>query len=112
MVISSTVLKIFSNSDLTFTGKLIVTFSTSSVPSSTTITVELYDKYVSGSDYGRSVRVQQTITNNPGYTILANTNIKWRRMAYRQLRTDAAPLRLTLNNNYQYVSVYSTTSNS
>ena len=90
---------------------MIVTFSTGSVPASTTITLELFDKWISGSDYGRAVRVQQTINNNPGYSILPSTSIKWRRQAYKQLRTDAAPLRLTLNNNYPYVSVYSQASN-
>lgn len=83
------------------------------MPTSTTFTFELYDKYISGSDYARSVVTTTTISNNPtGVTVLPNTNILWRRMAYKQLRSDAGPLRVTLNNNFQYVSTYNTTSNS
>jgi hypothetical protein len=110
---TSTQIKIWSNSDLTFTGKLLITLATSSVPASTTFTFELYDKYISSTDYGRSVYVQQTITDNPSsVTVLPSTNILWRRMTYKQLRTDAGPLRVTINNNYQYVSVYNMASNS
>jgi hypothetical protein len=112
VVVSNTVLKIYSNADITFTGELVITFSTSSVPASTTIQVELFDKYVSGSDYGRAVLVSQTISNNPAETVLPSTNLLWRRMVYREMRSDAAPLRATINNNYQYVSVYSTSTNS
>lgn len=76
MVISNTVLKVWSNADLYFTGELIITFSTSSVPSSSTIRFELFDKYKSSSDYGRSVYVETTISNNPsGVSILPPTNI-------------------------------------
>ena len=110
-VVSSTVIRIYSNADIAFTGKLVVTLSTNGVPSSTTFTFELFDKYKSGSDYGRSVYVSTTISNNPSYTKLPSTNIDWRRMAYKELRTDAAPMRLILNNNYQYVSVYDQNSN-
>lgn len=112
-VISSTVINIWSNYDIAFTGKLIITLSTSSVPSSTTFTFELYDRYISSSDYGRSVYVTKTISNNPGsYSMLPSTSIVWRRMAYKQLRTDSGPVRITLNNNYQYVSVYNMSTNS
>lgn len=112
-VISSTVINIWSNYDISFTGKLIITLSTSSVPSTTTFTFELYDRYVSSSNYGRSVLVTRTVSNSPsGYTILPSTNVLWRRMSYKQLRTDAGPMRVTLNNNYQYVAVYSMSTNS
>lgn len=108
LVQNSNTLKIWSNSDVTFTGRLIVTMSTSSVPSSTTFYFTLYDKYISGSDNGISVYTSTTLSNNPsGHTILPSTNIFWRRQAYKQLRTDAAPLRMTVNNNFQYVSAYS-----
>ena len=108
LVQNSNTLKIWSNSDVTFTGKLIVTMSTSSVPSSTTFYFWLYDKYISGRDYAISVYTSSTLSNNPtGYTILQPTNILWRRQVYKQLRTDAAPLRITVNNNFQYVSAYS-----
>ena len=110
---SSTVLKVYSNADLTFTGEVLITFSTNSFPSSSTFTFELYDKYKSSSDYGRSVVVSTSITNNPsGVTILPSTNVDWRRMAYRQRRTDASAFRVTAKNNYPYVTVYSTSSNS
>lgn len=107
LVQNSNTLKIWSNSDLTFTAHLIVTLSTSSVPSSTTFYFSLYDKYISSSDYGISVYTSTSLSNNPtGYTILQPTNILWRRQAYKQLRTDAAPLRVTVNNNFEYVSAY------
>ena len=90
-----------------------VTFSTGSNPSSSTITFELYDKYISSSDYARSVYVTTSFSNNPsGVTILPPTDIYWRRMAYKQLRTDAGPLRVVLRNNYEYVTAYNTSSNS
>ena len=82
-VVSSTIIRIYSNADIVFTGKLVVTLSTSSVPSSTTFIFELFDKYKSGGNYGRSVYVNTTISNNPSYTILPSTNIEWRRMAYK-----------------------------
>jgi hypothetical protein len=107
LVQNSNTLKIWSNSDLTFTGQLVVTLSTSSVPSSTTFYFSLYDKYISSSDYGISVYTSTALSNNPtGYTILPPTNILWRRQAYKQLRTDAAPYRITVNNNFEYVSAY------
>ena len=54
-----------------------------------------------------------SITNNPSsVTILPSTNIDWRRMAYKQRRTDAFPLRTTIKNNFPYVTTYSTSSNS
>lgn len=111
-VISSSELRIYSNSDVTFTGTLIITFATSSIPSSTNIQLHLYDKYNSGTDYGRSVSVSTTISNNPSQSILPPTNIQWRRQAYRERRTSSAPSRLILNNNYQYVSSYSMSSHS
>lgn len=83
------------------------------MPTSSTFTFELYDKYVSGSNYGRSVYVQTTINDNPtSVTVLPSTSIQWRRMAYYQLRTDAGALRLTFSNTYQYVSTYNTATNS
>ena len=107
LVQNSNTLKIWSNSDLTFTGQLVVTLSTSSVPSSTTFYFSLYDKYISSSDYGISVYTSTALSNNPtGYSILPVTNILWRRQAYKQLRTDAAPYRITVNNNFEYVSAY------
>lgn len=84
LVTSSDTLKIWSNSDVAFTGNLIITFSTTSVPSSTTFNFTLYDKYISGADYAISVDTSATLSNNPtGYTILQPTNILWRRQAYK-----------------------------
>ena len=112
-VLSNSLINIWSNDDISFTGDLIVTFATESVPSSATITFELYDKYISSSDYARSVVVSTSIGNNPsGVTILPRTNIEWRRMVYKQRRTGEGPVRVTLKNNYQYVTPYNTTSNS
>ena len=76
LVTSSDTVKIWSNSDIAFTGKLIVTLSTSSAPTSTTFYFTLYDKYISGSDYGISVYTSVTLSNNPtSVTILPSTNI-------------------------------------
>jgi len=107
LVTSSNTIKIWSNSDIAFTGSLVITLSTSSVPSSTTFYFTLYDKYISPTDNGISVYTSATLSNNPtGYTILPPTNIVWRRQAYKELRTDASPFRITVNNNFQYVSAY------
>jgi hypothetical protein len=53
----SNTMNIYSNADIAFTGILVVTFSTNSIPASTTFTFTLYDKYISSSDYGISVQV-------------------------------------------------------
>jgi hypothetical protein len=84
LVTSSNTLKIWSNSDIAFTGKLIITLSTSSAPSSATFYFTLYDKYISSGDNGISVYTSTTLSNNPsGVTILPSTNILWRRQAYK-----------------------------
>lgn len=40
------------------------------------------------------------------------TSVIWRRPTYKQARTDAGPVRITFNNNYQYVSTYNMNTNS
>jgi hypothetical protein len=113
VTVGSNTLKIYSNADIAFSGILVVTLSTTSIPSSTTFTLSLYDKYITGSDYGISVQVSQTISNAPGgYSFLPTTNILWRRQAYKQLSNTAGPFRITINNNFQYVSSYSMSTNS
>ena len=107
-VISSNTLKITSNFDLALTGTFVITLATDSVPANTTFTLTLYDKYISGSDYSVSVQVSSVKSKSPGgsYSLLPSTNVLWRRQTYKQLTTTAGPLRVTLNNNFQYVSQY------
>lgn len=111
-IISSNTLKITSNFDIPLTGTFVITLSTDSVPSTTTFTLTLYEKYISSSDYAISVQVSSTKSDSPGsYTLLPSTNVLWRRQTYKQLQTASGPLRVTLNNNFQYVSQYVMSSN-
>lgn len=104
---STTQINIYANSDVFFTGYLYITFQTDSVPSSSTYTFVLYDRYVSSTNYGAAVSVQSTFSRTaPGHNILQPTSIKWRRQAYKNIRNDAGPVKVILNNNYQYVSTY------
>jgi hypothetical protein len=110
---SNTQINIYSNADWSFTGQLYITFETDSVPSSSTYTFYLYDRYTSGSDNGLAVSTSGTFgrTVSGSYTTLQPTSINWRRQTYKDVRSDAGPVKLTLNNNYQYVSTYSISSN-
>ena len=92
-----------------------VTFYTDYLPSSPSYTFNLYDKYYSGSNYGVSVQVSGSFGRSVSgsWSTMAPTSVKWRRQTYKQLRSDAGPLRFTFNNNnYQYVSTYDMVSNS
>lgn len=107
-------IRIYSNADWSFTDYLYVTFYTDNLPSSTSYTFKLFDKYYNSSDNGISVQVTGTFGRSPSGspTIMPPTSVKWRRQTYKQLRIDAGPLRLTFNNNnYQYVSTYDMTNN-
>jgi hypothetical protein len=114
MVQPGMVINITSNADWTFTGYVYITFYTDNVPASATYTVKLYDKYYSGSNYGLVVSTAGSFgrTVSGSYSTLAPTSIRWRRTTYKNLRTDAGPVKLTLNNNYQYVSTWSMSSHS
>lgn len=112
IVQNSNSLKIYSNIDTVISGYLYVTLNTGSLPSSTTYIFEVFDRYVSGTNYGRSVYTTGSFARSAsGYTLLQPTSMKWRRQAYKELRTDAGPIRLTVNNNFQYVSNYNMGSN-
>lgn len=109
IVVSTSQIKIYSNADWFFTGYMYITLQTDSVPSSTTYTFKLYDKYKSSTDYGLSVSVSSSSfsrTVSGSYITLPSTRIKWRRQTYKDIRSDAGPVRVIFNNNYQYVSTY------
>jgi len=109
---NSNSLKIYTNADLTISGTMYITLNTDALPSSTSYIFELYDRYVSSTNYGRSVYTSGSFGRSAsGYTLLQPNNIKWRRQTYKQLRYDNGPIRLTLNNNFQYVSNYDMTAN-
>jgi hypothetical protein len=87
------------------TDYLYIVTNTDSVPSSCTYTVELYDKYSTGSDYGRSVVASGSFSRPAtGYTISDKSIILWRRPVYREHRTTTGPIRFTFKNNFEYVS--------
>jgi hypothetical protein len=114
MVQPGMVINITSNADWTFTGYVYITFYTDNVPASATYTVKLYDKFYSDSNCGLVVSTSGSFgrTVNVLYSTLAPTSIRWRRTTYKDVRTDAGPVKLTLNNNYQYVSTWSMSSHS
>lgn len=105
---SSTQINVYSNSDWTFTGNMYITFYTDNVPSSSTYTFQLYDKYYSGSNYGLAISNAGSFsrTVSGSYVTLPATSVRWRRQAFKSPRSDAGPVKLILNNNYQYVSTY------
>ncbi len=104
---------VYSNADWAFSNYLYISFYTDNVPASATYTVKLYDKYYSGSNYGLAVAVSGSISRTAsGYSTVPATSIRWRRTTFKQIRTDAGPLKIIFNNNYNYVSTYSMTSNS
>ena len=94
------------------TGTLYVTFHTASIPTSTTYKLHLYDKYLSGSDYSRSVYKTASFSRTTSYSVVQPTAIQWRRPVFKEFRTSNGPIRFTFNHNYQYVYDYQTTSNS
>ena len=81
---SSNYLDIWAREDISMTGTLYITLYTSSVPSSVTYQLSLYDKYISGSDYARSVYVSQSWSRTAsGYNLVQPTSIRWRRQVYK-----------------------------
>lgn len=95
------------------TGTLEIVVFTSSVPSSVTYTFELYDKYISSSNYARSVVISNSFSRQAsGFNVVQPTSIMWRRQVYKEYQTSAAPIRIIFNNNYQYVYDYVTPGNS
>lgn len=96
------------------TDYLFITLYTSTLPASTSYYFELFDKYVSATDYARSVYVTGTISRNPygSDTLTQSTTVQWRQQKYKRFLTGSGPIRITLNNNFEYVSVYNDTTNS
>ena len=89
------------------TDYIAITFNTDALPASCTYVVELFDKYITASDYSRSCRVTGTfIRTAGGNTIIDKSLVQWRRPAYRELQTTSGPVRFTMNSNYEYVSDY------
>ena len=65
------------------TGTLYITVHTASIPSSTTYYFTLYDKYLSGSDYSRTVYRSGSFARTHSYTVVQPTAIKWRRQTFK-----------------------------
>ena len=113
VVQGSNYLDIFARKDIAMTGTLYITLYMSSIPSTLTYQLSLYDKYISGSDYSRTVYVSQSWSRTAsGYSLVQPTSINWRKQVYKEFRTDAAPIRFTFSNNYAYVYDYTTPGNS
>jgi hypothetical protein len=95
------------------TGTLEIVLVTTTVPSSVSYTFELFDKWVSASDYSRSVAISNSFARvATNFTVVLPTTILWRRQVYKEYQSSSAPIRFILNNNYQYVYDYVTPSNS
>ena len=112
VVMSSNYLDILAKEDIYMSGTMYITLYTSSVPSSVTYKLTLYDKYLSGSDYSRSVYLSQSFSRTSSSTLVQPTSIKWRRQTYKEFRTSNGPIRIILNHNYQYVYDSDTSANS
>lgn len=113
VVQSSNYLDIFAREDIVMTGTLYITLYMSSIPNSLTYQLDLYDKYLSGSDYSRTVSTSGNWARTAsGYTLVQPTAINWRKQVYKEFRTDAAPIRFTFNSNHQYVYDYASSGNS
>lgn len=87
------------------TDYLYITLYTNALPTSTTYIFELFDKYISSSDYSRTVYISQSFTHTPGSdTLIQSTSVQWRQQKYKQYMTSSGPIRFTMNNNFEYVS--------
>lgn len=65
-------------------GNIIFTLVTTSVPSSSTYTLTVYDKYVSGSDYARIIETSGSFSRPAtGFNVVQPTTILWRRQVYK-----------------------------
>ena len=111
-VISSTVIYVYAKEDISMTGTLYITFYTNSVPNSVTYRLQLFDKYISGSDYAISVDKSATFARSTSHTLVQSTSILWRRQTFKELRLADGPKRIIFNNNFQYVYDINTYSNS
>ena len=94
------------------TGTIYITIYTASIPNSVTYKLSLYDKYMSSSDYSRSVYLSQSFGRTASYTLVQPTSINWRRQTFKEFRGSNGPIRIIFNHNYQYVYDYDTNSNS
>lgn len=81
---SSTVLEIRTRQDISMTGNLHISLYTTSVPSTLSYTLEVFDKYVSGSDYALTVSVSGSFSRiASGFNLIQPTSIMWRRQVYK-----------------------------
>ena len=103
LAVSSTVVQVYAKADIAITGTLYITLYTSSMPSSLTYRMQLYDKYISGSDYSIGVDITQSFSRSPPNTLVQSTSILWRRQAFKMLSSTSGPKRVIFNNNFQYV---------
>lgn len=70
--------------DISMTGTLYINFYTSSVPNTVSYTFELFDKYITSSDYARTVAISNSWSRiASGYSLVQPTSIMWRRQAYK-----------------------------
>jgi len=85
------------------TDYLYITVYTNALPSTTTYIFELYDKYISASDYSRTVYLSNSFSHTPtsGSDVLVQkTAVQWRQQTYKQYLTSTGPIRFTFNNNF------------
>lgn len=69
-------INVFAKNDLTITDYIYFTVYTAGLPSSSTYTVELFDKYISSTDYGRSFAISGTFCRSKGaYSTMDPTQI-------------------------------------
>lgn len=96
---------------MTLTDYIYFTVYTAGLPSSSTYTVELFDKFISASNYGRSFAISGTFgRSKSGYTTVDPTLIQWRRPAYKEYQVTSGPIRFSFANNLEYISDYNETS--
>jgi hypothetical protein len=107
-VISNSEIHVFSRIDLTINDFMYFTVYTAGLPSSSTYTVELFEKYITASNFARSFAVSGTYCRSrSGLSPMDPTQIEWRRPVYKEHMITSGPVRFTFKNNLQYVSDYS-----
>jgi hypothetical protein len=113
IIYSSSEIRVYSNADVNFTSYMYITFYTDNAPSYSDLSFQLFDKFYSWSNYGLVVNSPSSFTATTfSGTVLPPTSVLWRRTTYKDIRSDAGPIKIALNNNYQYVSNYQMSTNS
>ena len=73
--------------------------------------MELFEKYISASDYARSFAISGTFGRSKGgYTTVDPTQIQWRKPVYKEYQVTSGPIRFSFKNNFEYISDYNETS--